>query len=648
MEQKNIQFNKDDIDLSVRPQDDFYEFANGMWLKNAVIPPSEARWGAFQKLRDESMAALRDIFEELVQQSHPVESELGKLRNFYMTGMDETMLNTARADRIAPYLKAIREMQNKDELPSLLARFHMMHVWAFFRPSIELDEKDSSRYVLHLRQAGLGLPERDYYFRTDEKSKKLRDSYLAHIQNMFTLLGIQNAHTDTIVRIETILAKASMTAVELRDVESQYNVYDLAALFELSPKITWNAYLAEIGAGVPETIIVCQPAFFKELTGVLEALPLDDIKTYCVWHVIRSYAFALSDDFVTEHFNFYGKTLTGAEELKPRWKRCVAVIDGAMGEAIGKEYVARHFPPEAKAKINTLVDNLIISYRERILELDWMSEETKKRALTKLEKIERKLGYPDVWKDYSALTIGTNSYLENIIQARIFESRHEVSKLGKPVDRSEWFMTPPTVNAYYAPDLNEIVFPAAIMQLPFFSPKAEDALNYAGIGMVIGHELTHGFDDKGSLFDEHGNLSNWWTEEDRKRFKEKTDVLVGQYGSQMLFGDLPINGELTLGENIADLGGLAIAYDAFMRTKPEQEEGAEYSPIQRFFVSFAQIWQEVAKEDFWRLRVQTDPHAPDKFRVNMPLSNNNAFADAFHCKEGDAMYRKPEERVRIW
>jgi putative endopeptidase len=516
------------------------------------------------------------------------------------------------------------------------------------------DQKNSTQYIVHLSQGGLSLPEKNYYVANDADSKAIRAKFHDYLVKMLQLLGDSakdaGDEADVVLEIETKLAESSRTPTELRNVEKRYNKKTRSQLMELAPKFDWNQYFTALGVKGQDDVIVGEPEFFQRLNELLNTESLQNWKTYLRWQLIDDTAAYLSDDFVNENFEFLGKTLRGQKQIEARWKRAVQTIDRMMGEDLGKIYVERYFPPEAKRRMEDLVKNLIDAYRERIRTRDWMGEKTKEQALAKLDKVTRKIAYPDKWRDYSALQIATDSYVQNVLRARVFNFHYRLSKLGQPIDRGEWGMTPPTVNAYYNPTMNEIVFPAGILQPPFFNQDADDAVNYGAIGAVIGHELTHGFDDQGSLFDAEGNLKNWWTPEDKKHFHEKAEALAKQYNQCVALDDLHVNGHLTLGENLADLGGLTIAYNAYHRAldgKPAPMIDG-LSGDQRFFIGFAQVWRGSNSPQSLRVRLRTDPHSPEHFRCNVPTSNLTAFYEAFGIKSGDPMYREPADRVQVW
>jgi putative endopeptidase len=639
---------------SVKPGDNFYLYVNGNWIKHNPIPPEYSRWGAFPKLRDDNLLALRELLDDLAKESGPLDADRRKLRDFYKTAMDEARLEAAGASPLAGALEKIAQIKGHKELITELARLHMAGNTALFGFAVEQDEKQSTQYAVYLVQGGLGLPERDYYVETTKDSQRIRTQYREHVAKMLRLLGDSPAAAtqgaDTVLRIETRLAEASRTPVQLRDREAQYNKKTLHKLALLTPHFDWDVYLRTIDAGRLSDVVVGQPEFFERVDQMVESLPIGDWQTYLRWHLVHSLAPYLNRAFEEENFQFYSGVLRGVKEMQPRWKRAITTIDGQMGEALGRLYVEKHFSPAAKERMDELVKNLIAAYRERILSRDWMGPDTKKQALAKLATVLPKIGYPNKWRDYSALEITPGSYAENVMRAEAFEARYRLSKLGKPVDRAEWHMTPPTVNAYYNPTMNEIVFPAGILQPPFFDPTADDAVNYGGIGAVIGHEITHGFDDQGSHYDADGNMKNWWTSEDRARFTAKTDKLVKEYNACVAVDDLHVNGRLTLGENLADLGGVTIAYAAYQRSlegRPAPVIDGFTGP-QRFFIGFAQVWRGSIRDADQRLRLRTDPHSPMQFRGTIPLSNIEAFYTAFDVKPGETLYRPPQDRVEVW
>jgi predicted metalloendopeptidase len=514
------------------------------------------------------------------------------------------------------------------------------------------DFKDSSRVIGEADQGGLGLPDRDYYTRDDDESKKLREQYVEHVAKLFVLMGEQNksaAEAKTVLEIETSMAKASMTNVDLRDPQKVYHKMSITEVQALTPRLSWSAYLEAVGSPKLAEINIGQPDFFKALDGMLTSISLADWKTYYRWHLINTAAGLLSDPFVQENFAFNDRILRGSKEIRPRWKRCTAATDRQLGEALGQVYVQKYFPPEAKARALELVHNLLATLRDDLQSLSWMSPATRKAAIEKLEAFTLKIGYPDRWRDYSALKIGRGPYAENTFRAALFENARDLAKIGKPVDRGEWGMTPPTVNAYYNGQLNEIVFPAGILQPPYYDPKRDDAYNYGGIGAIIGHEITHGFDDQGAQFDPHGNLKNWWTPEDLKSFQERGECVAKQFDGYEVEKGLHENGKLVEGESIADLGGATLAYAAFQKSlagKPREKDANGFTPEERFFLGWAENWAVNVRPELVRLRTNTDPHPLPKFRANGPLSNMAEFAKAFGCKKGDAMVRG--QVCKIW
>jgi predicted metalloendopeptidase len=646
-------FDTANLDKSCKPCDDFFQFAMGGWMKSNPIPPEYSSWGSFTVLADKNQQALRQILETTEKANAPAGSNERKVGDFYASCMDAAAIDAAGTKPIDVTLQRISEIQNARGLQALTARLQQQGVGVMFRFTSNQDAKDSTQVIATALQGGLGLPERDYYLRDDEKSKRLREDYGKHVARMLELLGDSQekaeTETTTVLKIETSLAKASMSNVDMRDPVKTYHKMKVSELQALTPDFSWDSYLKTAGHADVTELNVAQPEFFKALDAQLAATPLDDWKTYFRWHVVDSDAPALSEKFVNEDFDFRGRILTGAKQIQPRWKRCVQATDRNLGEALGQVYVEKYFPPEAKAHALEMVHNLIAALRDDLKTLPWMGPETRAQAGAKLAAFAVKIGYPDKWRDYSALKLDRSSYLANLQRGAEFEFQRRLNKIGKPVDRTEWGMTPPTVNAYNNSSMNEIVFPAGIMQPPFYDPKADDAVNYGGMGAVIGHEITHGFDDHGSQFDGQGNLKNWWSADDFKNFKERAQCVSDQFDGYVVDGDLHENGKLVLGESIADLGGLTISYAAYEKSlegkaRPPEKDG--FTPEQQFFLGWAQVWGANERLEYERLMANTNPHPLPRFRGNGPLSNMAEFARAFACKKGDAMVR--EKACKIW
>ncbi|GAB4137104.1 MAG: M13 family peptidase [Bacteroidia bacterium] len=641
---------------AVRPQDDFFDYVNGLWLKNNPIPATETSWGNFNILAEKSQKALRQICEEAAADKNAAAgSNTQKIGDFWLSGMDSVSIDKEKFTPLNEHFALINSMNNNNEMHKVLSSLHGLQIGGGFGLFIMADLKNSTTNVAYIGQSGMGLPEKDFYL--NDQMKMFRDEYEKHVTTMFTLMGDEPktaaSNAKAVLEIETEFAKASMSAVEQRDAEKQYNKMSIAELNNLAPNFKWKEYLYAIGLGDLQEIIVTQPDFIKKFNEQVKTRPAADWKAYYRWHLVHSLAGFLHKDVTDENFRFYGQVMSGAKKQQPRWKKVLRTTEGALGEAMGEIYVKRHFSEESKKRVNIMVDNLTGAYEERIKTRDWMSEQTKQQALTKLKSIMRKLGFPDKWRDYSGLKVGKTSFVKNVLASNKFDFDFMISKNGKPVDRMEWGMTPATINAYYNPSNNEIVFPAGIMQPPFFNPDADDAVNYGAMGAVIGHELTHGFDDEGSHFDAEGNMVDWWTPEDKKKFEEKTKKLADQFNAFVVIDsiNLHVNGELTLGENIADLGGLTIAYYAYKRSLIGKKAPAKidgFTGEQRFFISWAQAWRNQMRTNALINMVKTNPHSPAKFRVLGPLSNMNEFYEAFGVKEKDKMYRKPEDRVQIW
>lgn len=639
------------LDTKADPCTDFYQYACGGWLANNPIPPDQASWGRFNQLHERNQKILRDILETSAAKTtrSAVEQKIG---DYFSTCMDEKAIDAKGAEPLKPYLTDIQALKSKSDLTAQIIKLHMQGVYPFFSVGSTQDMKDATEMIAYVDQGGIGLPERDYYFKDDPKSVELRKQYVAHVQKMFELTGdkpdVAAAKAKTVMTVETALAKGSLDVTSRRDPEKIYHRMPVKQLVDMNPSVSWDRYLKAIGAPV-ETINVAVPEFFKQLESELKQVSLDDWKTYLSWHVIHSAAPILPSAFVNENFEFYGKALTGAKELRPRWKRCVQYTDSDLGEALGQKYVELTFGEEGKDRTLKMVRALEKALERDIQQLDWMTPATKKRALEKLHAITNKIGYPEKWRDYSNLDIKKGDAIGNSFRSNIFEFKRQIAKIGKPVDKKEWYMTPPTVNAYYDPQNNNINFPAGILQPPFYDNKMDEPVNYGAIGAVIGHELTHGFDDEGGRFDAKGNLDNWWTEADAKAFEERTNCIQKQYSEYHATPDLKLNGKLTLGENVADNGGLRIAYMGLMDTlggkKPEKIDG--YTAEQRLFLGWGQIWCQNQTEQIRRMYAQTDPHSPGQWRVNGAVSNMPEFQQAFSCKVGLPMVRG-ENACRVW
>ncbi|MDX6406002.1 MAG: putative endopeptidase [Blastocatellia bacterium] len=648
-------FDFSSIDRSASACQDFNRFASGGWMDRNQIPAAYSRWGRFELLDEQNTNVLHEILDGLTAKKKFANSNEQKIADFYGACMDEQKIEAEGLQPLDPELQRIAQITDLPGLEDEIARLHAHRIPAVFGFGASQDYKDSTQIIAQAVQGGVGLPDRDYYTSDDAKSKATRDEYVKHVARTFELMGDspERAATEanTVMNLETKLAEKSLTRVQRRNPEANYHPMIKTQLLEMTPDFDWSRYFR--GIGLPEIgkVNVAQPDFFKAADKLLTNTPLDDWKTYLRWHVVNAASNTLSAKFVQESFNFNGKYLQGTTEMLPRWKRCVASTDRALGEALGQLYVSKTFTPAAKERARVMVVNLIAALREDLSTLSWMSAETRQKAIGKLEAYVRKIGYPDKWRDYEALQVSRGAYYNNAVSAGEFDFRRNLVKIGKPVDRTEWGMSPPTVNAYYNPQLNEIVFPAGILQPPFYDPKADDAFNYGGIGAVIGHEMTHGFDDQGARFDANGNLVMWWTPDDYKKFTDRTNCVVQQFDSYEVEPGLHQKGLLVVGESVADLGGLTVAYAAYQKSlqgKPRPKDINGFTSEQRFFLGWAQVWAQNIRPEAARLRTATDPHPLGRFRVNGPLSNMPAFASAFACKEGDAMVRPPEKRCQIW
>ena len=643
------------LDKTCKPCEDFYNYANGEWLKKNPIPAAYPSWGRFNELAERNREQLHGILDSAAANSKaPSGSNEQKIGDFYASCMDETQIDAAGAKPLDPEFGRIAAVSSVADLQAEVARLQSVGVRALFNFGSTQDMKDSTRVIGGAEQGGLGLPDRDYYTKADDKSKQVREQYRDHVIKMFALVGDDAAKAaadaNTILDLEAKLAEASLTNVERRDPDKTYHKMSRTELRALTPNWSWDTYFQQIGYTNIDTVDVSAPKFFETMSRELKEVPISDWKIYLRWHLLNSAAPWLSQPFVDEDFNFKGRVLQGTKELLPRWKRCVSAADHQLGEALGQIYVDKYFPPRAKARAQEMVGRLIDALHDDLQTLSWMGPATRQQALAKLSTFNRKIGYPDKWRDYSAYRVDRTSYAGNQMRGAEFAFKRDLNKIGKPVDRNEWGMTPPTVNAYYDAEMNEIVFPAGILQPPFFDPDADDASNFGGIGAVIGHEMTHGFDDQGRKFDAQGNLRDWWTPEDQKKFNERAQCVKTQFESYKIQDDLHENGDLVLGESIADLGGLNIAYRALQKelaTKRPSSIGG-FTPEQRFFLAYTQIWAANDRPEFERLMLNTNPHPLARLRAIAAPSNMPAFSQAFGCKDGDAMVRAAAMRCQIW
>jgi putative endopeptidase len=654
--QKSHGFDPADFDRSVVPCDDFYKFTSGGWMKNNPIPADRSSWSTFGKLRAANEDALHGILEEAAaNKSAAPGSNLQKIGDFYASCMDEAQAESVGAKPLGPEFERIAAVSDIPGLQAEIARLQRMGVDLAFGFGSLQDFKDSTRVIFAAGQGGLSMPDRQYYLDDDDRSKTLRAGYLQHVTNMFKLIGDSDsnaaAEAKVVVAMETTFAKAATERALLRDPERNYHMMTLVELSDLTPHISWPTYFQQIGAPSVTQVDVAQPDAMKALDDSIARVTLDDWKIYLRWHLVHNAAPTLSKKFVDENFDFFSRQLSGTTENLPRYRRCVQATDGELGEALGQFYVQKYFPPEAKAQAIAIIHNLMAALRDDLQTLDWMSPETRQQAIHKLDKMNLKIGYPDKWRDYSAFKVDRGSYYDNVTRGDTFEVARDLAKIGKPVDKTEWHMTPPTVNAYYTPLYNEIVFPAGILQPPFFDPKATDAFNYGSMGSVIGHEMTHGFDDQGSQFDAEGNLKNWWTADDLKNFKQRGDCIAKEFDAFEVEPGLHGNGKLEEGESIADLGGLVIAYAAYQKSlvgksAPPAVDG--FNSDQQFFLGFAAHWAANYRPESARLQAKTDPHPLDQFRVDGSLQNFPPFAKAWGCAADSRMVRAGEMRCRIW
>jgi len=652
-QQRTVFYDKSGMDTTVKPGDDFFMYANGKWIKNTKIPASETSWGTFNTLRDINEAHIHQILDDAAAHDDTANSINQKVGDLYKSGMDTAAIEKLGYDPVKPALAKIAAVRDYKDLVKLAADGFKTGDGFLLGFYVSPDDRISTKNAAHFDQTGLNLPDRDYYFKTDTASKKILDGYAKYITKLFTLTGVDPAtaanKASGVLRLETAIAQASRSPVQLRDPQANYNKFSVVAFQKQVPDIDLADAFKRMGLQT-DTILVGQPGYYTALNGLLKSQPIGAWKDKATFEAISGASTYLSKAFRDAHFDFFGKVLSGQKVERDRWKLMAEDVDGGLGELLGQLYVAKFFPPEAKKRMLELVNNLQAVYKQRIQNLDWMSAPTKEKALAKLAAFTKKIGYPDKWKNYDDVQISKDAYYQNEQSIAAHNYREMIKKIGKPVDRSEWGMTPPTIDAYNNPLFNEIVFPAGILQFPFFDKDADDAINYGAIGVVIGHEMTHGFDDQGRQYDKDGNLKDWWTKEDADKFKARVKVLIDQYSSFTVLDNLHINGELTQGENLADVGGCMIAYQAFKNT-PESKSDTKidgFTPDQRFFLSLSRVWQMKARDEAIRMSLSSNPHSPAKWRVNGPFSNMPEFYKAFNVKPGDKMYRPDSVRVKVW
>ena len=642
------------MNLYVKPGDDFAEYANGNWIKNNPIPAKETRWGTFNQLRDFNINAVKTILEGTLSTNAPAGSVERRVADFYSAAMDSLSIEKLGFTPIQADLNQINAIQFKSQVVTEIARLRKTGAASpLFSFYVGQDRKQVDKMVPQLGQGGTSLPDRDYYLKSDARSLKIQEAFKSYVSTLFQLIGTNEvqakANAESIFQLEKKLAEAQMSRVEMRDPYKTYNKFSFAEFNQKSPAFNWAMTFQDFGTTAPDSMLVSAPKFFEVANKLLIETPLETWKTYLTWNVLKGSASYLSSPFVKANFAF-NQVISGQKVQTPRWQRMSSLTDGVIGELLGQLYVAKYFKPEAKVRMAELVSNLRKAFEIRIKKLDWMSDETKQKALAKLNAFTPKIGYPDTWKTYEGLEINPSSFYQNLRKASAWSFQENISQIGKPVDRSKWGMTPPTVNAYYSPVMNEIVFPAGILQFPFFDAKADDAINYGGIGAVIGHEMSHGFDDSGSQYDKDGALRNWWTKDDLAKFKAKTELLGKQFDAYTILDTLHVNGKLTMGENIGDLGGLNMAYEAFKMTKQGKSKAKidGFTPDQRFFLGFAQVWRSSSLPETAANMIQTDPHSPAQFRAIGAPVNMDAWYKAFDVKPGDKLYKKPEDRIKIW
>ncbi len=648
-------FSAEDMDLTANPGENFYQYANGGWMKQHPLPDDKSRYGSFDKLAEDSKVKVRTIVEKAAAEKGEAGSVSQKIGDFYNSGMNTEAINAAGYEPIKPLLEAVNAIDSKEAVANMVSLLQKMNIPALFHFYSSADQKNSQQTIAGIYQAGLGMPDRDYYLEDDETSVRLREAYVTYLTKLFALSGTNEddaaKQAEVVMNFEIALAKASNSRLENRNPHTTYNKVDVAGLSKMAPSFPWATYFTGINVAEPGDINVSQPAFIKAVDAMYSAESIDTWKAFLSSVVLRISAAYLSDDFVNANFAFYGEAVSGQKAIEPRWKSVLTTTSDALGEAVGQLFVAEYFPPAAKTRMDDLVENLRIAFGQRIDQLEWMSPETKEAAHEKLAAIRVKIGYPNKWRDYSALDITPDSYIKNVWTSNAFEFAHDVSKIGKPVDMDEWHMNPQTVNAYYSPVGNEVVFPAAILQPPFFYLDGDDAVNYGAIGVVIGHEMTHGFDDQGRLYGKDGNLQNWWTKEDTERFNARTKLLVDQFNAIEVLPGTNADGELSLGENIADLGGLSISYQAYQNSKAGKEQPADidgFNDIQRFFLGYSRVWAQNIRDKEILRRTKTDVHSLGINRVNGPLPNMQQYYDAFNISKDAALYIAPEMRATIW
>lgn len=642
----------DQLHAGIEPCEDFFAYSNENWIQENPIPSTESRWGNFNILFEENNQKLKSIIERVcIEQTSHNDSLVAAL---YLTAMDTDRINQNGVRDIQTQRDLIQSIKSLEDLAEVNAYLQAINVQTFFGYYVDADSKNSNENITYIYQAGLGLPAKDYYIRDDEKGEEIRKKYRTHIAKTLHLSGYEDnvavEIAEDIYNLEYKLAEACLGRAEARDVEKTYNKMSVSEFAKIIPSINWNNYIQKIGSAPIEELVIDQPEYLARVESILNESSLELLKLYMEWHLLYNYASYLSDSYQELNFNFKGKVLRGTKEMKPRWKRTLSAINSHIGEPLGQLYVAENFSPESKQRVGQMVENIKAVFQKRLKSVDWMSDETKERAIAKLSTFKKKIGYPDVWKDYSSLKLNSPSFAQNLMLCNEFEFNQLIKRIGQPVNKDEWHMSPQTVNAYYSPSGNEIVFPSAILQPPFFNPDADDAVNYGAIGAIIGHEFSHGFDDQGSKFDGEGNMNDWWTDEDRRKFEERTKLIADQFYNLEALDSVFVDGKLTLGENIADLGGITLAYHALLKANeknpPADIDGFDFK--QRFFLGYAQVWRGHMTDAEQLRRIKTDPHSPPRFRVNAPLSNLNEFQHAFGCSGHDEMVRPDSIKPYIW